>query len=456
VSLDFNSILEEGSIIDNRRKQGTKIITLKDALKTISKDSEGLKCAIGYVYLEGLALIIDELRSLKEIKILMGAQTTKLTKNELIKAFSKSFETLSVTKENISAVVLFHSLIKESKILKILAYFGESEKPERLHSKAYLFLRNVKTDSILDRYKAGIVGSSNLTPSGLVGNTELNVIITEPKSLKYLESWFDELWKLGSDDFERLQISEAISTSIEKSKFAKYIKEAFVYTTPEEFFKILIKYMNADYLFEDWKESKLLAFQQVDSIRCLRLFKEKNHRGVFLTSSVGLGKSYVACQVAKYFVQDKNKVLIIAPSGLVENEDQWPRYLSEFNLRGKIDIVGMGLLQKDPVRFDEIDIRKYEKNYSLIIVDEAHNYRNTDAYRTRNLRKIIDRNGDSVLLFLTATPINTSLEDLVNLIRLFHRPGHNLHFDKIFRLLLDIVRTILNTPYDKLTKKQKK
>ena len=300
------------------------------------------------------------------------------------------------------------------------------------------------------------MGSSNLTPSGLMGNTELNVMLSDPGDLEHLEKWFDELWKHGSEDFEKLTISEIITKSIQESKFGTFLKETFVYSPPEEFFKILINHMNADYLFDDWKESKLLAFQQVDAMRCLRLFNEKNYRGVFLTSSVGLGKSYVASQTAKYFVRDNKKVLIIAPSGLVENEEQWPRYISEFNLKGKVDLVGMGMLQKDTVRFDTVDLRRYDKDYSLIVVDEAHNYRNPDSNRARNLKRIFDRNGNSKLLFLTATPINTSLEDLVNLIGLFYRPGQNLHFDRLFRLLHSVVEIIRNTPYEKLTKIQKK
>ena len=452
---DLNRILEQGSIIDNRRVGGAGKVTLLDILRNVAENSEGLKCAVGYLYLEGLALLIDRLRSLKEIKILMGTQTTKLTKQELIKAFTESLDKIPPTEENASAIALFHSLVKDAKTLQVLAYFGDGSEVERLHSKAYLFLRNTQTRERLDRYKAGIVGSSNLTPSGLVGNTELNVILTDPKDLSYLESWFDELWALGSKDFDRLVVHEALVSSIEASKFAKALKERFVYLAPRDFFKILIGYMKADYLFEDWSKSRLLGFQRLDAIRSLRLFNEKANRGVFLTSSVGLGKSYEACQIGKYFIRGGGRVLLVAPSGLIEDEEQWPRYLRESDLFHKVDMLGMGLLQKDPQDFDSRETPKYEREYSLIIVDEAHNYRNEDAYRTRNLKSIIDRNGDARILFLTATPINTSLDDLLNLIRLFHRPGRNLQFDRLFRELTEIVKTLSETPYENLTKSEK-
>ena len=55
------------------------------------------------------------------------------------------------------------------------------------------------------------------------------------------------------------------------------------------------------------------------------------------------------------------------------------------------------------------------------------------------LKKIIDENGNAKVLFLTATPINTSLDDLLNLIKLFYRKGSNLSFDKLIRELSDII-----------------
>jgi superfamily II DNA or RNA helicase len=452
LKVDINTILSEGSIIDNRRLYGKYRITLKDILESLSYQSDGLKCIVGYFYLEGLILFIDSLQSLREIKILMGLQTTKLTKQELIKTLKEEIDSVELTKENIYSIALFHELIKGKEILKIRLYEGENiQNHERLHSKAYLFLRNNETTNLLDRYKAGIIGSSNLTPSGLIGNTELNVVITEGKDLRYLEQWYDELWKKGSEDFEKLKITEIITSAITQSKFEDKIKEIFIYAKPEEFFKILINYIHGEYLFEDWKNSKLMGFQQFDAIRCLSLFNEKNYRGVFLTSSVGLGKSYVACYLAKYFLRNKGKVLLIAPSGLLENDEQWPRYIKEFGIENEINILRMGNLQKNNIEFENIDLPNIDKNYSLIIVDESHNYRNEDAFRSRNLKTILDKNGDCKILFLTATPINTSLQDLISLVKIFYRKGSDKYFDKIYRDLVHVVSLISDKPYEKLT-----
>ncbi len=441
---DFNQILEGGKIVDNKR---VKLLNMKEVLKTIAQDSESFKCAVGYFYIEGLVEIINSLKDLKEIKILMGYDTSKPTKEELIKAFKENFNQLDDDEKIRPAIKLFYQLVKEYKTLKIRVYFGEGEKSERLHSKSYLFLRDCSTTDWLNRYKAGVIGSSNLTPSGLVGNTELNTIITDPRDLKDVEAWFDNLWKKGTEDFDKLKVSEAIIKAIEKSKFKDELKNTFLYIEPKEFFKILIKFLNADYLFEEFKKSKLLQFQYVDFIRVLNNFNSKGYRGCFVTSSVGLGKSYVASQIAKYFINNGKKVLLIVPAGLIHNEEQWPRYLKEFDIYDKVTLVSMGKLQEKPEIFR---FKKYTKNYGLIIIDEAHNYRNPDSYRTRNLKKIIDENGKSKILFLTATPINTSLDDLLNLVKLFHRKGQNLLFDTVVRQLGDIINLFKNKEYEEL------
>jgi len=425
---------------------------MKETLKVIAQDSESFKCAVGYFYIEGLVEIINSLKELKEIKILMGYETTKPTKEQLIKAFKKGFNEIDNNEQIKPAIKLFYQLVKDYKTLKVRVYFGENNKSERLHSKSYLFLRDSSTSDLLNRYKAGVIGSSNLTPSGLVGNTELNTIITEPGELEDVEKWFENLWSKGTEDFEKLKISEAIINAIEDSQFKEDIKNAFIYIEPREFFKILIKFLNADYLFEEFKKSKLLQFQYVDFIRTLNNFNSKGYRGCFVTSSVGLGKSYVASQIAKYFINNGKKVLVIAPAGLVHNDDQWPRYLKEFDIFDKVTLVSMGDLQKRPEIFR---LKKYAKNYGLIIIDEAHNYRNPDAFRTRNIKKIIDENGNSKILFLTATPINTSLDDLLNIVKLFYRKGQNLLFDKIVRELGDLITLFKNKEYEELKNEEK-
>jgi len=88
----------------------------------MSTNADGMKCSVGYFYLEGLALVIDSLKNLSEIKILMGLETTALTKEQLIKTLEDDINLIRYTYQNISAVTNFHKLVREAKTLQVRAY----------------------------------------------------------------------------------------------------------------------------------------------------------------------------------------------------------------------------------------------------------------------------------------------------------------------------------------------
>lgn len=113
---DFNQILRDGKIVDNKR---AKSLNMKEVLKTIAQDSESFKCAVGYFYIEGLFEIINSLKDLKEIKILMGYDTSKPTKEQLIKAFKDKFNELELNEQTKPAVKLFISSLENTKLLKL-------------------------------------------------------------------------------------------------------------------------------------------------------------------------------------------------------------------------------------------------------------------------------------------------------------------------------------------------
>src|SRR3990167_7967837 len=107
---DFNQILRDGKIVDNKR---VKSLNMKEVLKIIAQDSVSFKCAVGYFYLEGLIEIISSLKDLQEIKILMGYDTSKPTKEQLIKAFKDTFNDFEINEQTKPAIKLFYQLVKE-------------------------------------------------------------------------------------------------------------------------------------------------------------------------------------------------------------------------------------------------------------------------------------------------------------------------------------------------------
>ncbi|OLS14528.1 MAG: helicase domain-containing protein [Promethearchaeota archaeon CR_4] len=439
MGIDFNEVLNL-KIIDNRRKSGETTITLAGVLKYFLKNAKGLKAAVGYLYLGGLDKIMESMENLEEIKILMGYTTDKPTKDALLEAFQKDVD--DIQDSDFKDLAAFYQLVFEEK-LQIRVYFSK-----RLHSKMYLILRAVGEDvEVMEKYKCAIVGSSNLSPSGLLSNTELNVIIEERRDLRYLEEWFQELWEKGTENYEDLQVRGSIKQIVEKSRYREKIAENWYFTPPTRFFLLLIKYLDADFLFDTMPAIKLFQFQVIDFQRVLFVFNVNLQRGCFITSSVGLGKSYVACQVAKYFLDREKRVLILVPAGLKRNVDQWPRYLREFGIASTVQLESMGMLQVPPQDFN---VQPYSQDFGLIIIDEAHNFRRHESYRTRNLKSVIDANGNAKVLLLTATPINTRLEDLINLIRLFHRENSDLTIDRLIEEFESYIELFKEREYEDL------
>lgn len=333
------------------------------------------------------------------IRIVMGRETTRLTKDIL----------LSIVKGNIGSfddetVELLENLVK-NELMEFRIFLDR-----KFHVKLYSFyLRSSIPDDIWS-------GSANFTKGGLTDNIELCIPMqTTEETRELFRHWFDSLWKTASKDLNMLQI-------IDEIKESKYL-----YLHPKVFFTKLLQLLNKRYLLEDetgGEENILLEFQNLSYYIVMERLQK--YGGYLLANSVGLGKSYVACQVMKTYLKqnpDKRCLLIYPP----RVKSEWIEYLKEFGISDKVDTISMGILQKPPYGETPVgyfDYREYADKYSIIIADEAHHYRN-QSNRRENIKHIINSNTKSGVLLLTATPVNLSSEDLFNLIDLFYR-GENI------------------------------
>ena len=268
----------------------------------------------------------------------------------------------------------------------------------RFHSKAYIFKRQ--------NSDLAIVGSSNMTRSGLTDNIELNLMVKDRQTIQALEKWFDELWNAAEDlSLQLLQV-------IEVSKTYEYVRTGLpscLYLAPLDFFKTLIKAVDREYLLTE--EGLLLPFQELDYKISMETISQ--YGGVIIASSVGLGKSYVACRIIKDYYSQGKRVLLIIPPNLRE---QWEGYLRLFDIPpSRIAMVSMFELSKSD--FD----REVYRGFDMILVDESHNFRNPASNRTKNFMKSV-KNSKAVYILLSATPINNSLGDLLTQVDMFMVP----------------------------------
>ena len=289
----------------------------------------------------------------------------------------------------------------------------------RLHAKAYLF------SGELDRY--AVVGSSNLTKSGLSENSELNLASYDRDLTAHLTGWFDEKWELGQDC---------------KAPFIHRLEECVLFGSRYTPWQVMLKSLHAAYgRFLDIGLSeevmgRLAGFQQQAVQRCVGLLRR--HWGAMLCDSVGLGKTYEGLGILREFANQRNdnrqqvrtstRALIVCPSQLQDNwsADRFAEWGIMATTVSMESLPSLADIEEEPSAIQRqrlyADLKRYQDQYDIILVDESHNFRNPRTKRYRALMDII-RGGkpDKRVLLITATPINNSVWDLYHQLMLITR-----------------------------------
>ena len=282
------------------------------------------------------------------------------------------------------------------------------------------------------RREHALMGSSNFTRRGLglsaTPNIELNMVVDSDRDRADLKQWFDELW---TDD--------ALVEDV-KTKVLEYLAQLYVDHSPEfiyfkTLFHVFEKFLsgqeeNAKFFentaitdTEIWKA--LFDFQK-DGVKGA-IQKINTHNGCILADSVGLGKTYSALAVIKYFELRNYRALVLCPKKL---RDNWTVYLaqnaSELNPfvkdRFAFTVLSHTDLSRDSGKAGDIDLGAINwGNFDLVVIDESHNFRNNvkgkDDKKSRYeklMQDIIQAGVKTKVLLLSATPVNNDLKDLRN------------------------------------------
>jgi len=422
-------------IIDNRKE------ILVDHINRILSSTEAARFAVGYFFLSGLTSIADKLKGVKELRLLIGNTTNRETleqlaegyrRLELVKdaaeaqAYPKRAETRQMaveTAENVrSSMELMdqtdegESLVKEmvrmieEKRLKVRVYTKG-----RLHAKAYIFDYGAVFDGNgkpVERHEKGIavVGSSNLTLSGVTHNTELNVVVQGNDNHTELVQWFDELWD-ESQDFDKALMQEMKQSwaMAPVRPYDIYMKTIYALVKDR-----LEGEDDRDILFDNEITRQLADFQKTAVRQAIQITRD--YGGAFIADVVGLGKSYIGAAIVKYFERtDHSRPLIICPAALVE---MWERYNEVYELNARV--LSMGMLRED----EEDGLNKLLKDVKyrdrdFLLLDESHNFRYPDTQRYKVLQQFLSTGRHCC--FLTATPRNKSAWDVYSQLKLFHQ-----------------------------------
>ena len=370
--------------------------------------SSSIDIATGYFEIGALLALDGEWQKVDKIRILIGAETSRQTIEAIRDARRVLDQSLDTERrsdpflEGLDGVV---EAIRSGKI-EIRVY-----RRKKFHAKAYI------THGRLDVIgSAALVGSSNFTHPGLVRNVELNVRFNGVE-VRELQDWFLSFWDDAEEATgELLEVMERHNRA--NTPFEVYAKALQVLTED-------VDPSAVEWEREHSKIYPMLAPYQREAYHGLKQ-RAAQWRGAFLTDGVGLGKTFVGLMLAEYFaVKERKNVLIMATKTgqdavwEPELEEQLPELSGEFtNVRvmAHTDLSTRDALER---------IERLAQRVDVVIVDEAHNFRNhgplgddEDTPRSRwwRLQKICE--GKTVFL-LTATPINNGLFDFVHEFELF-------------------------------------
>ena len=385
-------------IIDNRSEK------LVDHINRILASTESGRFAVGYFFLSGLESIGKSLASVKEIKLLIGNTTNRETIEQLAEgyrrldlvqdkaeeqAYPKRTDIKRMAEETASNIRSTAELMDQSDdaeaLLKILVRLIEEKRLKvrvytkgRFHAKAYIFDYADMFDVLgnkVDRHENGIaiIGSSNLTLSGVSHNTELNVVVQGNNNHEELGHWFDELWNESTDFDEALMREMQQSWAVAPvTPYDIYMKTLYALVKDR-----LEDEDDRDILWDDDITRKLADFQKVAVRQAVQIIRDFG--GVFVADVVGLGKSYIGAAIVKHFERtDHARPIIICPAPLVE---MWEQYNDAYQLNARVLSTGFLYEGDNGKRNILLEDAKY-RDRDFVLVDESHNFRYSDRRRT--------------------------------------------------------------------------
>lgn len=396
---------------------------LKQRLIELVENSKELKFLVGFFYFSGIRELYEGLKNNPNttIKVLVGLNVDKTNfglvecadEDSGLSAEEASYKFLQSVKKSLASkdfdteefyqqVKYFIKLISEDKLIIRKTY-----RPN--HAKVYLFNLN---ENQVGRKKLFITGSSNLTRAGLTTQAEFNVEISD-FGVEDAENHFDALWEEAVKITEDDVIKRKLLALVENDTHIKNI-------TPFEAFVLVLKtYLDSfeqkeigQSLVKTLEQNGYTPYQyQLDAVKQGLAMIEKNN-GLVIADVVGLGKTIVACATVKEL---KKRGVVICPPGLMGDRNKtsgWKMYLEQFKLYDW-EVRSLGDLEETAKFVNST------KDIEVIIIDEAHRFRNQDTKDYEYLKNIC-RN--KIVILLTATPFNNRPGDILSLLKLFIAP----------------------------------
>lgn len=451
-SLDFSGIR------DNRHRG-----TLADFLREKLGNGDRLAVVSAYFTIHAFSALKDYLEDLEQVDFLFGEP-------RFIKSLGveTQWQDFMIREEGLG----LRDTLKQDKIAKACEQWIQEKVNIRsirqanlLHGKLYHITKLGREDAIL--------GSSNFTLRGLglaenQNNIELNLIVDSDRDRRDLKNWFYEIW----DD---ANLVEDV-----KEEVIGYLKQVYRDNPPEFIYYKTLYHIFQDYLARKEEEetlrqqikfydtkiwNTLYQFQRQGVISIINKIRQYN--GCILADSVGLGKTFEALAVIKYFELRNEKVLVLCPKKLRQN---WEIYQvsnnSELNFleedKFNFTVLSHTDLSRDQGMSGNVNLADFKwGNFDLVVIDESHNFRNNTKGKRdeegqvirksryeRLMEDIITNGVNTKVLLLSATPVNTDLTDLRNQIYLITQNNDRALQNS---LMIHSIQSVLKTAQQEFT-----
>ena len=402
----------QSHILDNQAA------TVGDYLRRNLRGAEAFDLASAYFTIYGYELLAEELDRVGSVRFLFG-DPTSVEDLDPGADEPKSFE---VTERGLEPN---HTLQQKALAKQCAQWVSKNSVAVRSISRAN-FLHGKMYLTTSPGSASGVVGSSNFTKRGLGGsdrpNLEINLATDDADTLAELQDWFERLW---SNNRLTKDVKQEVLDSLERIG-GDYAPEAVYYKTLYELFRKEIDARlagDAAATATGFKDSRiwnaLYEFQKEGARSAIAKLRE--HNGCILADSVGLGKTYTALAVIKYFELHNQHVLVLCPRKLFENWSLYPAIYGHRQNPFRDDRFGFTVLAHTDLSRTSgssggVNLANFHwENCGLVVIDESHNFRNDGGQRYQRLMdEVIKAGVDTKVLMLSATPVNTSLIDLRN------------------------------------------
>lgn len=425
-------------IINNTTK------TLRDDLKNELKRGSKLSIAAACFSIYAFQELKQELIDIDELRFIFTSPTFT---TEKVKKEKREFYIPRLNRERSLYGTEFEVKLRNELTQKAIAKECAEWIKNKVTFKSNTSDKSIQGQIVVDGIGYTPINNFTTVELGCEKGNVINTSIVKDESLaKVLLNDFNDIWNDG-------KVLQEVTDEVIENITAAYNENApdFIYfVTLYNIFNEFLEDISEDVLpneatgFKDSKIWSMLYNFQRDAALAI-INKLEKYNGCILADSVGLGKTFTALAVIKYYENRNKTVLVLCPKKLANN---WNTYKDNYinnpiaSDRLRYDVLYHTDLNRTSGRSNGLDLDRLNwGSYDLVVIDESHNFRNggkivenPDENDKENryvklLKKVIRAGVKTKVLMLSATPVNNRFNDLKNQLALAYE-GHTDYVDE--------------------------